>query len=63
MKTKEDYPVVMKAEHIAEVLGVSKRFAYDVMEAPGFPKIQVRKFKWAMREAFFKWLETSSKTQ
>lgn len=57
MKTKQDYPLVMKPQHVAEVMGVSKRVAYDVMELPGFPLIRIRKIKMVAREAFFLWLE------
>ena len=57
MKSKEEYPLVLKAQDVAEIMGVSKRVAYDIMDTPGFPKIQVRKFKWVAREAFFTWLE------
>lgn len=57
MKTKNEYPLVMKSQHVAEAMGISRRVAYDVMELPGFPLIRVRKIKMVAREAFFQWLE------
>ena len=59
MKMKEEYPLVMKPQHVAEVMGISKRIAYDVMELPGFPLIRIRKIKMVAREAFFTWLENA----
>lgn len=57
MKTKQDFPLVMKAKHVAEAMGVSTRVAYDVMELPDFPLIRIRTIKMVAREKFFEWLE------
>jgi excisionase family DNA binding protein len=57
MKKIEDYPLILTAEHIAEIMGISKRVAYELMEYKGFPLIRVGRLKRVNREAFFKWLE------
>lgn len=57
MRNIEDYPLIMTAKEIADVLGCSKRTAYSIMDTPGFPKVQLRKMKWVSRQAFFKWID------
>lgn len=52
-----DYPIVLTAEHVAEIMGVSKRIAYEVMEQPGFPLIRVGRLKKVNREAFEAWMK------
>ncbi|UAT29481.1 helix-turn-helix domain-containing protein [Bacillus badius] len=61
LKKIEDYPVVLNATHIAEILGISKQVAYEVMKHPTFPLIQVNRFKRVNRDAFFSWLDSQSK--
>lgn len=57
MKTT-DYPLILNADHVAEIMGVSKRIAYELMEYKGFPLIRVGRLKRVNREAFFGWLES-----
>jgi excisionase family DNA binding protein len=54
---KEQYPIVMTAKHVSEILGCSLRIAYEVMEQKDFPLIRVGRLKRVSRDAFFKWLE------
>lgn len=54
---KKDLPILLTAEHVAEILGVSKRVAYDIMDETGFPLIKIRRSKKVNREDFFNWLE------
>jgi predicted DNA-binding transcriptional regulator AlpA len=58
MKEKNEYPIVMKAKDVAEVMGVSKRTAYHIMEIKDFPLIPIGKMKLVTRESFFNWLES-----
>lgn len=60
MQTKEQYPITMTAKHVAEVLGISLRVAYEVMEQKDFPLIRIGRNKKVNREAFFKWMERQS---
>lgn len=57
MKTTTDYPLILTADHISEIMGVSKRIAYEMMEYKGFPLIRVGRLKRVNRESFFCWLE------
>lgn len=54
---KKDYPIVLTATEIAEILGVSKRVAYEIMDTTGFPLIKIRRSKRVNRDDFFNWLE------
>ncbi|SMO54433.1 helix-turn-helix domain-containing protein [Melghirimyces algeriensis] len=58
--TREDYPLILKAEHVAEILGISKRKAYEVMDYTDFPLVRVGRSKRVGRDAFFKWIERQS---
>jgi hypothetical protein len=58
MKTEQDYPAILEADHIAEILNISKHVAYKIMEKEDFPLIRVNKFKRVKRDSFFQWLET-----
>lgn len=53
----KDYPIMLNAQHIANVLGVSLRKAYDVMDQKGFPLVRIGRRKVSPRESFFNWLE------
>jgi excisionase family DNA binding protein len=59
-KTVTDYPLVLQVEHISEILGISRRVAYEVMESKGFPLVRVGRLKRVNRDSFFKWLESQN---
>ncbi|MCK1982181.1 MULTISPECIES: helix-turn-helix domain-containing protein [Peribacillus] len=54
---KKDYPMVLTAEDLSQILGISKRVAYEIMDENGFPLIRIRRSKYVNREDFFNWLE------
>lgn len=51
------YPIILNANHISEMLGVSKQVVYEMMQHPEFPLIKINRFKRVNRDAFFKWME------
>lgn len=53
---KDDFPITLTAQHVAEILGISLIKAYDLMESESFPLIRVGRHKKVNREAFFNWL-------
>lgn len=57
---KENLPITLTANEIAQVLGISKRIAYEVMKYPGFPLTKIGRYKKVNRDAFFKWYEQQS---
>ena len=55
-KNVEDYPMILTAEHIAEILMISKPTAYELMEQVSFPLIRVGRSKRVLKDKFFDWL-------
>lgn len=56
-KEIEDYPLILKPKHIAEILGVSLPTTYSIMAQAGFPLLPIGgRCKRTMRDDFFKWL-------
>ncbi|KYG28134.1 helix-turn-helix domain-containing protein [Alkalihalobacillus trypoxylicola] len=55
-KKVEDYPIFLKAKHIQEILGVSQRHAYEIMELKDFPLIRMGRNKRVNRDEFFSWV-------
>jgi excisionase family DNA binding protein len=51
------YPTTLTAKHIAEILNISRRKAYEVMESNDFPLIRIGRHKKVSRKAFFEWLD------
>lgn len=60
MNNIENYPVILRAEHISEILGISKHRTYEIMKLKGFPVTQIGNLKFVNRESFFKWLDNQS---
>ncbi|MCD7034343.1 helix-turn-helix domain-containing protein [Metabacillus sp. GX 13764] len=60
MEYKENFPFTMTAKHVAEILGIGPKKAYEIMEEKGFPLIRIGRHKKVNREAFFNWLESHS---
>ncbi|MGG0486813.1 DNA-binding protein [Priestia aryabhattai] len=56
-KEKKDFPLILTANDISEIIFVSKRIAYEIMERPDFPLIRIGRSKRVSRDAFFGWLE------
>lgn len=62
IKQKEDYPLVLTAQNIKEILGVSISVAYALMDEKEFPCIRIsKKLKRVNRDAFFEWMEHQGK--
>lgn len=60
MQTTENLPLILQAEDIASILGISRNGAYELMKQKGFPVIQVGRLKRVNRDAFFKWMENQN---
>lgn len=58
---KKDYPILLTALEISEIIGCSKRVAYELMDRTDFPLIKIRRSKRVNRDDFFEWLETNKK--
>ncbi|MFC0188203.1 helix-turn-helix domain-containing protein [Fictibacillus aquaticus] len=51
--------MILDSRHVAEILKISRRVAYEVMEYKDFPLVRVGRQKRVSREAFFNWLNRS----
>ncbi|MED0670400.1 helix-turn-helix domain-containing protein [Aneurinibacillus aneurinilyticus] len=57
-KTVEDYPLVLTAKHICEILSISKPTAYELMKRTDFPTLPIPgRIRRVQRDAFFRWME------
>ena len=60
-KSIDDYPIVLTAEHLAEILNVSKVTAYELMNHPSFPLVRIGRCKRVLKHEFFRWLSQQQK--
>jgi excisionase family DNA binding protein len=58
---KENFPLILKAKHVAEIMGCSERTAYEMMELNGFPLVRIGRLKRVNRDAFLNWFDQQSK--
>lgn len=52
-----EVPLFLSADDIADILGISRAYAYNLFHAEGFPTITLGKHRLVRKEKFFAWLE------
>ena len=52
----ENYPIILTAAEISEILKVLKPTAYELMKRTDFPLITIGRSKRVLRDSFFQWL-------
>ncbi len=52
----EALPLVLDAEHVRRVLGLSRAATYSIMRSRGFPSIRAGRRLITGRDAFQRWL-------
>lgn len=55
----QDYPLTLKATHVAEIMGVSRATAYAYMKQAGFPSFKMPGSKSSIRvvrDQFYAWM-------
>jgi Helix-turn-helix domain len=52
----EELPLVLTAEHISRVLGLSRVKTYELLHQEGFPTVRIGPVIHVPREGFFAWL-------
>ncbi|PKR85054.1 helix-turn-helix domain-containing protein [Heyndrickxia camelliae] len=57
---QKDFPVLLTADEISQILKCSKRVAYEIMDQKDFPLIRIRRSKRVNRDDFFTWLDKQS---
>lgn len=59
LTSRDDLPLVLSPADVAEILGISRNTAYDVIHSEGFPAFRVGKQYRVSRERFLIWLTTA----
>ena len=56
-KTYEELPLFLNADTVAQVLGIAKSSAYELMHEKGFPSICIGSRLVVPKEHFKKWVD------
>lgn len=62
-KSIEDLPIMLNANDIMNVLGISRAFAYNIMHDKSLPVIVIGKRRVVNKDKFFTWLEKCEHTE
>ena len=57
-KSFDELPLMLNAEMVADVLGISRAGAYELMNEDGFPSKRIGERIIVPKDAFQKWLDT-----
>lgn len=52
-----DYPMVLSVNHVAEIMGIGRSKAYEIMQNPKFPVLREGRKLIIPRDSFFRWLD------
>ena len=59
----DELPAFLNAEDIAQLLGISRAGAYEMMHAEGFPLLQSQKKRMITpKDKFLKWIDEQTAT-
>ena len=56
-KSYDELPLILNAEIVARVLGVSPSSGYELMHEQGFPALRIGSRIVIPKEAFIRWVE------
>ena len=55
-KSYDDLPLMLSAPEVAEVLGISRAGAYDLVRSAGFPHMKLGNRILVPKDKFIKWI-------
>lgn len=58
----DDLPIMLNANHVKEVLGISRASAYNLFHSEGFPSMNIGKRVIVSKESFRAWLKEQEKS-
>jgi predicted DNA-binding transcriptional regulator AlpA len=61
-RSANELPPVLKATHIAEIMGISLPTVYVYMRLSDFPLLEGHGTKRVLRDSFFNWLKSRERT-
>ena len=56
----DQLPLVLNADQLAKVLGISRANAYFLLHSKGFPTLRIGKRMVVPKDKFLEWLEQSA---
>ena len=56
-KTIQDLPLALSAEDVAQVLGISRANAYNLMRSEGFPTLKIGKRMSVPKHKLIEWID------
>ena len=56
--TIEEYPIMLSADDLAAILGISRTSAYKLMQSKGFPALTLGKRVVTPRDRLIAWINT-----
>lgn len=59
----DQLPIMLNADQLAQVLGISRAGAYQLMHAKDFPTVRIGKRMIVPKEGLYKWLEEKQKPE
>ncbi|WLR53592.1 helix-turn-helix domain-containing protein [Mesobacillus subterraneus] len=57
----QEYPALLNAKHVSEILGVSLRHAYELMEQNDFPLVRIGRTKRVIKDDLVTWINKHKK--
>lgn len=59
-KSYDDLPLMLSAPEVAEVLGISRAGAYDLVRSAGFPHMKLGNRILVPKNKFIKWIDDNT---
>jgi len=59
-KNFDELPLMLSVIQVAEVLGISKTSAYELVHSDGFPSITIGKRLIVPKDKFIEWIKTKT---
>ena len=59
----DQLPITLNADQVAEVLGISRANAYQLMHRYGFPTLQIGKRMVVPKDKLIAWMDKNSKVR
>ncbi len=59
-RSYDDLPLMLSAPEVAEVLGISRAGAYDLVRSAGFPHMKLGNRILVPKDKFIKWIDDNT---
>ena len=59
-RSYDDLPLMLSAPEVAEVLGISRAVAYDLVRSAGFPHMKLGNRILVPKDKFIKWIDDNT---